>query len=124
MTRKRKDESIRLAPTAEQQRKSFQFSLKKTSINIRPSMEKTAKKTHTSRNNPTSTKKSQHARVTKADDEKEANRRTALLSGFNTEELKKRTAVLKKLNIPYACSGHDWDESITHVIFVLVARAV
>ena len=120
VTRKRKDESIRIsAPTAEQQRKSFQFSLKKDVDKYSAKQkEKTAKKTHTSKNNPTSTKRSKNARVTKVMTKKKPTVVCIALSGFNTEELKKRTAVLKKLNIPYACcSGHDWDESITHVIF-------
>ena len=119
MTRKRKDESIRIsAPTAEQQRKSFQFSLKKDVDKYSAKQkEKTAKKTHTSKNNSTSTKRSKNARVTKVMTKKKPTVVCIALSGFNTEELKKRTAVLKKLNIPYASSGHDWDESITHVIF-------
>jgi len=142
MTRQRRGQSTRIsAPTAEQQRKSLEMSAKEVvDKSSAKRKEKTTTKTvastkSTSLSPPSapkrkrkadqtekavmhiSIKRSNSARATKGTTKRQSNVVRVALSGFNTEELKKRVSVLKKLNIPYSSSGRDWDESITHVVF-------
>ena len=79
-----------------------------------PSAVKKANNNNNNDNN-ISNKKNKSNAVTSSSSSKDKTMRVAL-SGFTAEELKKNTALLKKLNIPYS-SAHEWDETVTHVVF-------
>ena len=134
MTRQRREQSTRIcAPTAEQQRKSLERSPKEEVDKSSAKQKgKTTKRTASPPPAPktkrkamqiekallaTSIKRGKSSHVRKVATKKLPSVVRVALSGFNSEDLKKRVSVLKKLNIPYASSGHDWDESVTHVIF-------